>query len=77
MSASAISIESIDADVTSERCALDSERDQQVRMKFGQSNFSIAAKCRFGLNTKAIKEIVGHVTAPIVSAVSALGTSEQ
>jgi hypothetical protein len=72
-----ISMESIDADVTLERCAFDGERDQQVRMNFGQSNLTIAADCRLGLNTKAIEEIIDHVIAPIVNAVSALRTSEQ
>jgi hypothetical protein len=75
MSACAISIESVD--VTLERCAFNGERNQQVRMRFGQLNLIIAANCRFGLNTNTIEKIVGHVIAPIVSAVRALRTSKK
>jgi hypothetical protein len=61
MSAYTISIENVDAEVTLERCAFESQLDQQVRMKFVQSNLTIAANCRFGLTRNAIEEIVGHV----------------
>jgi hypothetical protein len=77
MFTSAISIESVDTVVTLEQCAFNGERNQQVRTKFGQSNLIITANYRFGLNRNAIEEIVGHVIAPIVSAVNALHTREQ
>jgi hypothetical protein len=72
MSAYAISIESVDADVTLESCAFDGGRDQQVRMKFGDSNLTIAANCRFGLKEPEIEELVVPLIPPIVHAVSAL-----
>jgi hypothetical protein len=73
MSAYAISIESIDSRVSLERCIFDGPRDQQVRMRFGESNLTIADDCKFEITGKPLLDLFDEFTNPILRAIGKPG----